>query len=352
MFGIRQCSNCGKEIEIYHSKRMKTEYVCCSVKCLSEYRKSKTELNATCCVCGKKFHCNKSQYDSCKNHYCSVECHRIAKMEYMKGEKNHQYGLKGNKNNSWKSDRRISSCGYVLVRDLNHPFRNSDDFVMEHRLVAEKCLFNDENSIEIDGKKYLKKEYVVHHINFDRTDNRVENLIVMQKGEHTELHNKLNPQNRDSNGRYTKGEDMQVKFKKVKDSAKIPTKGTKKSAGFDLYADTQNEITIKPHTSVYFDTNIALEIPDGYFGGIYARSGLSTKKGLRPSTCVSVIDCDFRGSITVPLYNDSENEQVVLPYERIAQLVIQPILDVDLVECEELSDTERGDGGFGSTGKI
>ena len=110
-------------------------------------------------------------------------------------------------------------------------------------------------------------------------------------------------------------------------------------------------MVILPHTTLKINTNIAVEIPDGYFGGIYARSGIATKRGLRPANCVGVIDSDYRGNIVVALHNDSDESQIVEPDERIAQLIVQPYLNVELKEVDSLSNTERGHGGFGSTGK-
>ena len=126
-----------------------------------------------------------------KHTYCSIECHRQAKKIYMLGKQNHQYGLLGDKNPTWKSNERISSYGYKLIRDLTHPFANSDGFVFEHRLIAEKELLNNTNSVVINNKKYLSKDYVVHHIDFNRLNNQINNLRVMKRNEHTYLHWKL-----------------------------------------------------------------------------------------------------------------------------------------------------------------
>ena len=126
----------------------------------------------------------------------------MEKMILMKGNGNHQYGLKGHLNASWKSDTRITNYGYIKIRSLDHPFCDCDGFVFEHRLIAEKYLLTEENSIEINGVRYLKPEYDVHHINEDRMDNRVENLIVLTKAEHRRIHNLLNPRNRDELGRF------------------------------------------------------------------------------------------------------------------------------------------------------
>lgn len=143
---------------------------------------------------------------------------------------------------------------------------------------------------------------------------------------------------------------MEVKIKKLTDTAKIPTRGSEYAAGYDLYADITESVTIKPHETAKIGTGLSVEIPDGYFGAVFARSGLASKQGLRPSNCVGVCDSDYRGEYIVALHNDSEEERTINPADRIAQLVIMPYLAVEFKEVEELSNTKRGDGGFGSTG--
>ena len=140
-----------------------------------------------------------------------------------------------------------------------------------------------------------------------------------------------------------------VKIKKLNEKATIPTYGSPYSAGADLYS-AMDDITIQPHTTVLVKTGIALEIPVGFAGLIYARSGLASKRGLAPANKVGVVDCDYRGEIMVALHNHSEVEQVVSSGERIAQLVITPYIVADFEESDELSETVRGEGGFGSTG--
>lgn len=313
----------------------------------------KTEgwYNCTCPVCGKKFHLKPSHISKHKNHYCSKRCFYDAKKEYMKGSGNHQYGLKGDKNASWKTDRKLSRYGYIQVRCLNHPFRDKADMIFEHRLVAEKYLLNDENSVIVDGKRYLKKSYQVHHKNFDRTDNRVENLQVMTGKEHRRLHNKLNPNKRGKNGQFIPSEPNSIKVKRITETAIIPEQKTIGAAGFDLYADISEAIHIKPHETQMIWSGVAFDIPRNYFGAIYARSGLSTNFGIRPANCVSVIDSDYRGNVGLPLHNDSNYERVIQPQERVAQIVFQKALMVSLELVDELDETERGDSGFGSTGR-
>lgn len=154
-------------------------------------------FNCECPVCKKKFHVKQFHKNRFKEHFCSKECQNIALASKFFGENNPQYGLKGSLNASWKSDEKINSYGYRLVRSFLHPFANCDGFVFEHRLVAEKYLLNDENSIEIDGKKYLRKDYDVHHKDQNKTNNDVSNLVVISKSDHKKLHNNLNPRKRD-----------------------------------------------------------------------------------------------------------------------------------------------------------
>lgn len=160
------------------------------------------DLNVTCAVCGKKYHLKPYRIKRCKKNYCSIECHRIGKMEYMKGEKNHQYGLKGEMNATWYGGRKLNRYGYWQVQAIGHPFAvGRSEYVLEHRLVAEKYLLNKENSVLIDGKRYLSPDYVVHHKNGNKTDNRVENLEVMTLSEHQRLHNLKNVKSRKRNAK-------------------------------------------------------------------------------------------------------------------------------------------------------
>lgn len=142
-----------------------------------------------------------------------------------------------------------------------------------------------------------------------------------------------------------------IKIKKLTDTAKTPTRGSEYAAGYDLYADVKEDVQIKPHETVKIGTGLAMEIPDGYFGAIFARSGLAAKEGLRPANCVGVCDSDYRGEYIVAIHNDSEETRTVTAGERIAQLVVMPYLPVTFDEVTELADTNRGEGGFGSTGK-
>lgn len=142
-----------------------------------------------------------------------------------------------------------------------------------------------------------------------------------------------------------------VKIKKLNPNAVIPTYGTPFAAGADLYACMDEPVTINPGQTQFIHTGIAMEVPVGFAGLVYARSGLACKKGLAPANKVGVIDADYRGEIMVALHNHSEDAVTVENGERIAQLVITPFLTADFEETDELEDTERGTGGFGSTGR-
>ena len=144
---------------------------------------------------------------------------------------------------------------------------------------------------------------------------------------------------------------MQVRIKKLNEKAKIPTYGTQFSAGADLYNMEGNDIIIKPHETVMVPLGFVIEIPEGYAGLVFARSGLASKRGIAPANKVGVVDSDYRGECMVALHNHSNVEVAVEGGERIAQLCIVPFLKAEFEESDELSETDRGGGGFGSTGK-
>lgn len=144
---------------------------------------------------------------------------------------------------------------------------------------------------------------------------------------------------------------MKIEIKKLNENAVIPTRGSEQAAGYDLYAAIDAPIVIPPHETIKIGTGLAIAVPNGYFGAIFARSGLAAKQGLRPANCVGVADSDYRGEYIVALHNDTDKERTIEPKERIAQLVVMPYLAVEFEEKDELSETARGAGGFGSTGK-
>ena len=147
---------------------------------------------------------------------------------------------------------------------------------------------------------------------------------------------------------------MKIPCKKLRENAILPTRGTALAAGVDLYAllpDGQESAAVAPQGKYLFPTGIAVEIPEGYVGLVFARSGIATKRQLAPANCVGVIDADYRGECTVALHNDTDAPRTVAPGDRIAQLVILPFLAAEFSDADTLDETDRGAGGFGSTGR-
>lgn len=144
---------------------------------------------------------------------------------------------------------------------------------------------------------------------------------------------------------------MNVSVKKLRAGAILPTYGSEEAAGADLYACIDGPVTIAPGETAFIPTGLAMELPKGYVGLVYARSGLACKRGLAPANKVGVIDSDYRGEFMIALYNQGSVAQTVENGERLAQLVVTPVLTPRYVEAESLSESGRGTGGFGSTGK-
>ena len=142
-----------------------------------------------------------------------------------------------------------------------------------------------------------------------------------------------------------------MRVKKLRENAIIPTYGSPDAAGADLYACLDADVTIEPGKTVFIPTGLAMEVPKGYAGLIYARSSMGTKRGLAPANKVGVVDSDYRGEVMVALHNHGKQPQVVAHGERIAQLLVTPVLAPAFEEAEELDETARGAGGFGSTGR-
>ena len=192
---IVKCDFCGKNIVVTQGRMKRNKHFFCNTECSNNYKR-KNQVRLECRVCGKLFYRKQSQVNQLKhpeNATCSKECcYELRKILY-KGEGNHQYGLTGNKNSSWKSDVRYSNKKdnhYTLVRVEDHPFRDKSNFVPEHRLIAEKFLLNNINSIKINGKLYLKPECVVHHIDFNKKNNDPNNLYVFENESiHVLFHN-------------------------------------------------------------------------------------------------------------------------------------------------------------------
>ena len=143
---------------------------------------------------------------------------------------------------------------------------------------------------------------------------------------------------------------MKILLRKLRPDAVLPSAGSALAAGYDLHACLDAPVTIAPGETVLVGTGLALAVPEGWFGAIFARSGLALKQGLRPANCVGVCDSDYRGEYRVPLHNDSAEARTVSPGDRIAQLVLLPCVSLEFEETDALDETARGGAGFGSTG--
>lgn len=143
-----------------------------------------------------------------------------------------------------------------------------------------------------------------------------------------------------------------IQVKVLTPKAKMPTRGSEYAAGYDLYAATEEEIRIPPHTTEKIGTGLAFALPDNTFAAIFARSGLATKQGLRPANCVGICDSDYRGEYIVALHNDTDDTKIIAPHERIAQMVLMPYYSMSFIEVDELDETKRGAGGFGDSGRF
>lgn len=144
---------------------------------------------------------------------------------------------------------------------------------------------------------------------------------------------------------------MEIKVKKLNDKATLPTRGSEYAAGYDLYAAIENNITVPAHSTEKIGTGLSFELPNETFAAIFARSGLATKQGLRPANCVGVCDSDYRGEYIIAIHNDTDEDKIIEPGERIAQMILMPYIPMTFVETDELSESGRGQDGFGSTGK-
>ena len=144
---------------------------------------------------------------------------------------------------------------------------------------------------------------------------------------------------------------MKIAVQRLRGGAALPTRGSACAAGYDLRACIEESVVIAPGATAMVGTGLSIAVPEGYFGAVFARSGLAAKQGVRPANCVGVCDSDYRGEYTVALHNDSAEPRTINHGDRIAQLVVVPCLSLEFDEVEELDATERGAGGFGSTGR-
>lgn len=317
----------------------------------NDYSKTHKIVNCKCVVCGKTMHIKPSRLRRVKHGItCSKECESKNRSIWFRGKNNHQFGLKGRLNRSFKSDRRISNYGYVMIHSDTHPFKNVDGYVFEHRLVVEENAdkFDEKCFIVIDGNKYLKREYEVHHKNEIKTDNRIENLVVLTKAEHRRLHNSQRKIIRNRYGQIVafvkKGIPISVKIK-LFENGKIPTRQTVGAACFDCYSS--EDMIIPNGERRKISLGFAIQLPYCFEAIIRPRSGFSLK-GI--DCAIGTIDEDYRSCVCAILINNSNKKFIVHNGDRICQMAIREVPKISFEQVDELSKTERGNGGFGSTG--
>lgn len=191
LLGIRKCNNCGQDVEIYHKERLNRKNIFCSKKCESEYKRSEN-INYTCVVCGKSIHKKPSQIAKSKTGQlcCSRECVGKLRSTVYLGDSNPNYGNRGELNPMYLGkEEKINTQGYRLIRlHEYHPFAIDDEWIREHRYIAEKYLMTDEQSVEIDGKRYLSPEFDVHHKDGNKLNNDPENLEIITRSDHGKYH--------------------------------------------------------------------------------------------------------------------------------------------------------------------
>ena len=305
--------------------------------------------NATCPVCEKKFFVKKSRFKRSKVICCSRDCGNKARSVWMKGDGNHQYGLKGHLNSSFKdgiTKKRNNNQVDYWIYIPNHPFASKSGRVKYHRYLVEQNFekYDEKYFISIGNGYYLKPDVIVHHKDGNHDNNEIYNLQVLTKGEHRSIHNYMNPMERNKeNGQFVKTE--KVKFKLLSKDAKAPYQATVGSAGWDMYAAKMEDFGDR----VVYYTDVATEIPEGYAGLLLSRSSI-VKTGLHLGNGVGLLDRDFRGNISFVFYK-RENCELYKIGERIGQLVVTPTPKMDFIQAETLSKTDRGTGGYGSTGK-
>ena len=316
-----------------------------------EYWKYHGTPNCKCVVCGKEMYVKPNRLKRVKNGCtCSKVCDTKRRRGWNSGEKNPQYGVRGEQNASFKSIKKVNSAGYVTVYKPEHPFCNGAYRVLEHRLIVEENadLYEPRFFIEIGGKKYLRKEFQVHHKNEIKNDNRVENLQVVTKSEHRKLHNTQKELIKRRNGKIyafiKKGESIPIKIKLYGDG-RVPVRKTAGSACYDCFAN--EEVVIPKGERRKVGLGFGLDMPYMFEAIIRPRSGLSLK-GI--DSCIGTIDEDFKSEISAILANNSGEDFEVKKGDRICQLAIRKYERFCFLVTDELSETERGEGGWGHTG--
>jgi dUTP pyrophosphatase len=303
-----------------------------------------TAHQGVCSFCKNYYKIKPSHYYTRTNPTCSRECSSQVKKLVMVGAGNHQFGLRGEDNSSYKSDLKLTIYGYIKVRVLEHPLRDCDGFVLLHRLVVESHLRENDEASEyltfVDGCPFsvLNRDYIVHHIDGNKLNNLLNNLEIMSLAEHSRLHKLESPTKRDSiTARYCGLQKRQ---------GKKLFKAHKFDAGLDIHAKESGYILANSWAII--STDLFVNVPKNHVGLIWSRSGLSTKYGVHVGA--GCVDSGYNGEVKVMLYNHSTTVFYYKKDDRIAQLLTIPINTESYQLVDEFEATERANGGFGSTG--
>ena len=300
-------------------------------------------ISTVCPVCSVAFLVRPTRLRRSKNVCCSRECSSILRKTTMKGSNNHQYGLRGSLNSTWKSDVGITNLGYLAQNQHTNCTSRHDGSVLVHRSIVEEHLkLNDADSdylSTVQGQHRLSQSVDVHHIDENKLNFKLANLLITTRGEHTSMHNKMSPVLKGNDGRF-------ISTYKTDDGHETLTKKNNSDAGLDIHS--AEDVTIKAGGSTLISTKLSMAIPEGFAGLIWSRSGLSVKN--RIEVGAGCIDAGYRGEVKVHLYNYGTEDFEVSVGDRIAQLLTVPLALGLYEQAQELPEADRGNNGFGSSG--